>query len=279
MKKISAVLSGILLFLTVSKSFSQDAAGAKASFVQPYHLSVTYSKTTNLVFPYPIKSVDRGSRDILIQKPQGIENVLQLKAAKQGFPETNLTVVTSDGNLFSYVVNYAEAPSALSILFQDGRAASRQVAVFTKDATTDEIEKIAQRVGNKERTVENIRDEDYRMQMSVKGIYIHNDVIYFQLELKNNSPITYDVQSLRFSILDKKRVKRTATQETDMQPLYVLGNQDRVRSSSEQTVTVALPKFTIAGKKYLNVELMEKNGGRNLSFRISNKDLMRAKPI
>ena len=35
--------------------------------IDPYHLFITYYKTTNLVFPYAIKSVDRGSQDILAQ--------------------------------------------------------------------------------------------------------------------------------------------------------------------------------------------------------------------
>ena len=48
--------------------------------IEPYSLQIGINKTTNLIFPYEIKSVDRGSRDVLVQKAKGIENVLQVKA-------------------------------------------------------------------------------------------------------------------------------------------------------------------------------------------------------
>jgi hypothetical protein len=117
MKKISAVMVGIIMILTIFKSFAQNVTEAKASFIKPYPITVTYSKTTNLIFPYAIKSVDKGSRDLLVQKAIGVENILQVKAAKQWFGETNLTVVTADGGLFSYSVTYTDAPGNLNMMF------------------------------------------------------------------------------------------------------------------------------------------------------------------
>src|SRR3546814_18758334 len=69
--------------------------------IEPGYLSVSYDKTTNLVFPYNIKSVDRGTRDVLVQKARNVENVLQVKAGHEAFTETNLTVITADGHLYS----------------------------------------------------------------------------------------------------------------------------------------------------------------------------------
>jgi hypothetical protein len=39
----------------------------------------------------------------------------------------------------------------------------------------------------------------------------------------------------------------------------------------------AVPKFTIPDKKYLAIELMEKNGGRHLKVKVHNKKIVRAK--
>lgn len=47
----------------------------------------------------PLKSVDRGSKDVLAQKAKGVESILQVKAAKTNFDETNLTVINADGKL------------------------------------------------------------------------------------------------------------------------------------------------------------------------------------
>src|SRR5258708_37621952 len=67
--------------------------------VESHNVEITYNKTSSLIFPTIIKSVDRGSRDVIVQKAKGVGNVLQLKAGKENFPETNLTVITSDGTL------------------------------------------------------------------------------------------------------------------------------------------------------------------------------------
>jgi conjugative transposon TraN protein len=280
MKKISGVvMTGIFLVLTIFKSFSQNLPDAKAAFINPYNLAITFNKTTNLVFPYAIKSVDKGSRDVLVQKAIGVENILQVKAAKQGFPETDLTVVTADGSVYSYLLNYTDTPTSLSLVMINKIIIPKPLAVFAKDATNDEIQDNARLVSGKNRLIKRLDDESFGVKMDVKGLYIHKDVLYFEVELQNNSTINYDVQLLRFFIVDRKKVKRTASQEVDISPLLIWGGAEHIPANSTQTISIALPKFTIPDKKYLSVQLMEQNGGRNLALRIKNKLLMSAKAL
>jgi len=100
MKRISAgVLTGLFLLFSSSKTFSQiQSAPYQANLIEPFHLDITFLKTTHLIFPYAIKSVDRGSPDILAQKAKGVENVLLVKAGRENFKESNLSVITADGN-------------------------------------------------------------------------------------------------------------------------------------------------------------------------------------
>src|SRR5580698_5987781 len=100
----------VFLFGIVSHSVSQTT-------IESFPISICCNKTTNLIFSYAIKSVDRGSKDVLAQKANGAENVLQLKAARETFQPTNLSVITSDGKLFSFIINYSQNPSALNISF------------------------------------------------------------------------------------------------------------------------------------------------------------------
>jgi len=86
------------------------------SNVEAQNVDVTYNKTSSIVFPAIIKSVDRGSRDVLAQKAKGVENVLQVKAARKDFPQTNLTVITDDGVLHHFTVNYSEQPATLTLI-------------------------------------------------------------------------------------------------------------------------------------------------------------------
>jgi len=90
--------------------------------------------------------------------------------------------------------------------------------------------------------------------------------------------IKYDPASLRFYVRDKKRAKRTAVQDTEMQPVFVQ-HSGNIESSKGQTIIVAFPKFTIAESKYFVTELMEQGGDRNLACKIDQGKLLQAKTI
>ena len=109
MKNIKSWLT--IAFATIAVSMSaQDYPSLKED-----NLQLSYSKTTSIVFPYPVKSVDRGSQDVLVQKAKGVENVLFLKAGRQNFTQTNLTVVTADGKLYGFVLNFDELCPTLNL--------------------------------------------------------------------------------------------------------------------------------------------------------------------
>lgn len=59
---------------------------------------MVYNKTSNLVFPDAIVSIDRGSQDIMAQKAFGVENILRVKAVAKSFEETDLSVITKEGH-------------------------------------------------------------------------------------------------------------------------------------------------------------------------------------
>src|SRR5690349_3336266 len=92
-----------------AKSFPQSA------IQEPFQLEVAFSKTTHLVFPFSIISIDRGSASILARKAGGVENILKVKADQKGFEETSLSVITSDGKLYSFLVCYKDNPAYLNI--------------------------------------------------------------------------------------------------------------------------------------------------------------------
>src|SRR5580658_5431695 len=79
------------------------------TLIPHYRVPVTYNSTTVLVFPAPVRPVDRGDRDVLAQKQPGADNVLKLKAARRNFPPTNLHVFTADGRLFGFDVIYTDS--------------------------------------------------------------------------------------------------------------------------------------------------------------------------
>jgi hypothetical protein len=66
-------------------------------------------------------------------------------------------------------------------------------------------------------------------------------------------------------------------QEMELQPLYVAGNLTHVKSNAKNTIVVALQKFTLADRKFLAIEVHEKNGGSHLLMKLNNKKIIKAK--
>ncbi|WP_423147053.1 conjugative transposon protein TraN [Rubrolithibacter danxiaensis] len=281
MKTISAVMmAGIFLVFTNIRAFSQNELEPAISIIEPHSLEITYAKTTNLVFPYAIKSVDRGSKDVLVQKAKGIDNVLQIKAGIENFKETNLTVITADGKLYSYLLNYVENPPILNIQYRKSGVKKDPNALFSSSTANEaEVQACAEKVIAKETTIRNIKDKKYGVKLQLIGLYVQDEVMYFQIRLQNNTNIKYDIAQFSFFVRDQKKSKRTAAHEIEIKPLQVLGNSTTINPKTEQILVVALPKFTIPDKKNFHIQMMENNGGRHLKLKIHNPTIVRSEPI
>jgi|GEM_PF-4265025 len=57
-------------------------------------------------------------------------------------------------------------------------------------------------------------------------------------------------------------------------PLYSTSNSVVIPDKSEVNIVYALSKFTIPEKKYLTIQLIEKNGGRQIEIDVKNNDLI-----
>ncbi len=271
MKKQSAVWVVLMFCLIAIEGIAQSSAA-----IEVRRLSISDTKTTNLIFPYPIKSVDRGSRDVLAQKASDVENILQIKAAGPGLTETNLTVMTADGRLYSYLISYSNQIPDLNVVVTNGVQADAELVVFSPDATNDKVRAAAAKVIHKKAFITSCNVRSYNMQLSLDGIYVEGDKIYFQVKLKNDSWIDYPIRQLRLFLKDNKNGKRTTVQEIELAPTYILGNQKIVHNRSEHRLVVALPSFTIPDQKRFILQVQEANGGRHLKLDIKSKHLVKA---
>lgn len=228
-------------------------------------ICISTDKTTSLVFPYPISHVDRGTQSVLAQPVKDVPTILLVKAGVKDFSETNLSVVTEDGSLYSFAVCYENNPARMVY----------HLPVNQKATTAS----YANSILDNPSLMNKIRDYKWNMISRVKGIYIKQNVIYYQLSLENKSPINYDIDLIRFYIRDKKKGKRTAIQEHELKPLYIAGNSSQVNANGSNSLVFALEKFTIPDGKYLAIQIMEKNGGRHLFMKVGNRKIMQATPL
>ncbi len=259
--------------------------------IPPYALEVTFSKTVHIIFPAAIRYVDLGSADLMAAKADGTENVLRIKAATKDFSgESNLSVITDDGSYYSFNVKYADEPVKLSVEMADfihssetGTRRGNKTDIYLDELNGESpllVNRIMQSIyKNDRREIKHIRCKQFGMQYTLKGIYSHNNLMYFHTELKNSSNVPFNVDYISFRIVDKKVAKRTAIQQQSIVPLRAYNQLMVIDGKKTERTVFALPRFTLPEGKQLLIELNEKDGGRHQSFILKNDDLIRAKGI
>ena len=224
--------------------------------IPPYALEVTFNKTVHLIFPSAIRYVDLGSADLLAAKADGTENVLRVKAALRDFSrESNLSVITEDGAYYTFNVKYADEPVKLSIemtdFLHDGEAVNRPnnaLAIYMRELGQESpllVKLIMQSIyKNNDREIKHIGSKRFGIQHTLKGIYTHNGLLYFHLQLKNSSNVPFNVDYITFKIVDRKIAKRTAIQEQVIWPLRAYNNLTVIGGRRTGRAGFALEKFT-----------------------------------
>lgn len=229
----------------------------------PLTIKITLNKTVSLKFPAAVLSADRGRSEVLLQRAKGTRDVLLLKAASAELPETNLTVVTADGGLYNFTIDYADEPELLQYVFE----------------RTDKLDQTMAVVAQLPAWLRCHCAQKYSASLSLDGIYVKNDMMFLSLTVGNASAIDYTVGSFQLSIVDRKQAKRTAQQEIVLPQKDTYGMSRVVEAGGSERWVIAVPKFTIPDKKYLSIQLLEEGGGRHLQLRIKGRTILKARAL
>lgn len=249
------------------------------------------AEPTHIIFPASIKYVDLGSINLIAGKADGAENVIRVKATTRHFKkETNMSVITEDGNFYTFNVKYVDEPLLLNVemcdFIHDGETVNRPnnaMEIYLQELGNESprlVHLIMKSIHKQDkRRIKHIGCKRFGVQFLLKGLYSHNDLLYFHTQVRNETNVPFDVDFVTFKVVDKKIVKRTAMQEQVVYPLRAFNYVTRVDGKKNECTVFALPKFTIPNDKKLIVEVYEKNGGRHQTFEVDNEDLIRAETI
>lgn len=296
MKRDLIYLTLLAALFAAAKVMAQNDGATSRQGLTPRTIEVGFTKTVHILFPAPITYIDIGSLAIIAGKADGAENVVRVKAAVRDFAEeTNLTVITEDGGFYTFDARYAENPSTSTIEIAAAESPATQPASASEPARADEGRVLLREVGRERpATVKRVLSDIYRqnradvkgihtrkygVEVEVRGIYVHNDVIYLHVQIANNTNISFEVDYRRFVVADRKAAKRTAQQQRIIEPLRVCNDPSIVRGHQRQRIVFALPKLTLEEDKMLLLEIAEKDGARHQYLEISSKELLGAKAL
>ena len=296
MKRDLIYLTLLATLFAAAKVMAQNDGTTSRQELTPRTIEVGFTKTVHILFPAPVTYIDIGSMAIIAGKADGAENVVRVKAAVRDFAEeTNLTVITEDGGFYTFDARYAENPATSTIEIAAAESPAAQPASASETTRADEGRVLLREVGRERPAtikrvlsdiyrqnradVKGIHTRKYGVEVEVRGIYVHNDVIYLHVQIANNTNISFEVDYRRFVVADRKAAKRTAQQQRIIEPLRVCNDPSIVRGHQRQRIVFALPKLTLEEDKMLLLEIAEKDGARHQCLEISSKELLGAKAL
>src|SRR6202008_938475 len=169
-----------------------------------------------------------------------------------------------------FAIGYKDAPESQAITIVSNRF--DQNVILVKDAINEKaIQDDSQFVLRQPLTAKVDKSSKYQLVLSLQDIFVHGNTLYFRIQICNNSSIDFDIKSMKLLIRDKKKVKRTSSQESEIAPLFVGNKTEIIKGYTSKTMIYAVRKFTIPDGKALHINLFEDYGGRNLSLKVNNR--------
>lgn len=241
-------------------------------------IEMTNKKVSQLIFPSSIKTVKGGFiPDDFIMDIQ--DNVLYIQPLTS-FSESNLNVVTTDNIYYTFTIRYNENAVQLNHIVKVEQSifgANKQNDVFIEKTVGENIQKKI------------LQDNDFFSRKAIRhkttyiylrGVYVNEDKLYIKLAFENQSNIPYDFEYVGFYIKEKKQRKNSTQEQVQLMPesIYpetIKGNVIKPKSSIVKVYT--FPKFTIGQEKILLIDMIEKGGERNLSLKIDDSTILKAK--
>ena len=262
-------------------------------------ITMKEDKLTQLIFPSPIKSFKGGflPSDFAISAEDNVAYIQPMGA----FPESNLNIITADGNYYTMTIRYDTGANVFNFIFtpQDAiyndRHSDSQSETSESRPTPNEIHyseaplyvlpKTEQQFDTVCRKI--LRSSGYLMTRNVekqknfavilKGVYIDSQNMYLRLILENSSNIKYDIEYLAFYVEAILKARAASQEKVQIQPIYIYNQAPAVNPKSSLEIICCFDKFTIGPEKALHVSVIEKEGERNLDLQIHNNTILDAR--
>lgn len=254
---------------------------ASISLVGQNRITINENNVIHLISKEKITYLQVGNPDLVLAEIVSEHpNLARMKAVKIYDGESSIALVCGD-KLYAISLLFGEAKETSFQLdnFKAMKADLYQGCLMTQETLKENCRYI---LSQKKKHVRKSKSKKDGICLRLRNIYLLDDALFFELEIENKTNIAYDVEDFKWWIDDKKKLKATNTQEYQIHPKFQYDELKRIPTNTKVREVFVLPKFTIADKRILRIELLEKalgNTGRKLSVELKNKHILRAKSL
>jgi conjugative transposon TraN protein len=226
--------------------------------------TIPWNSTTHFVSPEPIQYVDISSPNIQGDLPE--KNIFRMRPDSNKVHPGDKFTITIVTQAYIYVISINP---------------NNAVQINQSDVLNDQqCFDIAVRAMKRNRSIFNIETKAYGMKMYVKNIYSIGDYIMIELAAKNKTRLQFDIDQIRFKIVDKHSVKATVSQDIELKPFYSLYQPDGKIITNGWHNFYIFKKFTFPTQKLLEIEMTEKQySGRRVDLKIEYNQILKSQQL
>ena len=231
-----------------------------------------------LFFPTNIRQGIVGAENFVFSYNRERAQPLGLLKATKG-DQSNLLVVTTDGKVYSYIIEYAASltemnrfvPISESIGHEHQRKPlvvpdtikSDSSLVVKKQYPTAFLEKSCIAL-LKQPERKNIIKRKEGLSLAIKNMVYYEDLVFVQFEIKNESGIDFDIDYLKLAMVIGNNKRKASYQSVPLVPRYVHNMPKKTRHAESSRFVYVMPKFTLGENEKLQLGLKELKGNREL---------------
>ena len=249
----------------------------------------------HIVSPEPIQFVDLSTNDLVGDLPA--ENIARIKIQQENPDEettetdqTNATqkkelrsgndvgIITVVGQSFiaQYRVIYQEDQHTWLISHLHIKPDDMQPLEYPKYKYSNyELKRFALDIQAKKIKKPIRKKEDLKLRMQLNNVYVMDDYIFLDISIENLTNLSCNIDTIKFSIEDKKIYKATNNQSILLTPLFKLNNQTKIRKSYRNIFV--FERFSFPNSKVLMIRLIEEQiSGRVIDMKVNYSDVLEA---
>ncbi|MGB5270498.1 DUF4138 domain-containing protein [Eudoraea sp.] len=238
-------------------------------------------KNVALFFPNPIRQGITGASHFVFNYNREKEQYFGLLQAKPG-TESNLLTITNDGQVYSYILKYADRLPKLNYFIAKEESIGNEKTIITPisqnqsiteniglDSKSSNYQKLCAQLLKNQRNYTQIKQNKGIKVSMTKSIY-HDKEVYVVFEISNNSNIDFDINTLWMIKTNGIKKRRTSYQEFVLSPIFRYNVPKTVPKGSKIQFVYVYSKFTLGKHDNLILKLDELNGSRDVVFEMKN---------
>ena len=290
MKKIITILCLSFFFLKIyaqtgDKNYTVLTNNVSISEKNINTATIFPNTTTHFVSPEPIEYVDISSTDVHGDLPE--KNIFRLRTdSNKIHPGDHFTVTIITKSYISVYKIMVKDPLSKDCVQNSG---AYVISVNPNDAVqvnqsgvlnNQQCFDLCFNAMNRKRNVFDIHANAYGMKMWVSNIFTMGDYIIIGVEVRNKTQLQFDIDQLRFKIVDKHQVKSAVSQDIELKPFYSFNNTDGKIITKKWMNFYVFKKFTYPTQKLFSIEMTEKQySGRKIDLKVQYKQILNAEQL